>query len=210
MQTVLRVDPVIGRVYVPEALKKLISLPNSPTRRAINGEIGIFVATQQRPIFSDEGHLLRWETVWASVSHNERVDRGSSIQANRAFGTVGTAANGVFSAMAIASASISKTKTDLSLGTISSGVTTNEYTTIGLSRAAATIQNLTTPSTLGGTFSVDAYKSFTLSGGGTAYGAGLFDQVVVASSNLYCEDLFASTAVLISGDTLNVTVTVTN
>lgn len=209
METVLRVDPVLGRIYVPEALKRMISLPGYRTRRAVSGELGIFVASLQRPVFKD-GILVRLETIWSSITHNERVDRGSSIQANRAFGTVGTAANGVFSAMAIASAALTKTKTDLSLGSASSGVTTNEFTTIGLTRVAATIQNLTTPSTLGGTFSVDAFKSFSVTGTGTAQGAGLFDQVTVAASNLYCEDNFGTSASVVNGDTLNVTITVTN
>ena len=209
--TILRVDPILGNIYVPEVLKRMISLPGFKTRRAVGGEFGIFVASQQRPVYNSSGLLLRLETLWSSITHNERVDRGSSIQANRVFGTVGVAAVGVLSAMAIANATLTKTKTDLGLGQATGGATiTNEYATIGLSRVAATIQNLTTPGALGGTFAVDAFKSFTLSGGGTAFGAGLFDSATPTGSNLYCEDNFGTTAVLISGDTLNVTITVTN
>lgn len=206
METVLRVDPDLGRIFVPDFFKKSISLAGAPVRRMAQGEQGIFVATQKR-----KNAAGVWETLWASITHNERVDRGASIQANRVFGTVGTTAVGVFSAMAIANASLTKTKTDLGLGQATGGATiTNEFATIGLIRVAATIQNLATPGALGGTFSVDAFKSFTLSGGGTAFGAGLFDSATPTGSNLYVEDNFASSAVLISGDTLNVTITITN
>lgn len=209
MTAVLRIDPDLGRIFVPEIFSKRISLPGQATRRfAKSGELGIFVATQKRWNASKR----TMETIWSSISHNERVNRGSSIQANRVFGTVGTTAVGVFSAIAIASANITKTATDLGLGQATGGSTiTNEFSTIGLSRTAGTVQNLVAASTLGGTFSVDIYKSFSVTGTGTAYGAGLFDSTTPTGSNLYVEDLFTtSSASLLSGDTLNVTITITN
>lgn len=206
METVLRVDPDLGRIFVPEIFKKLVSYPGMPTRRMANqGEFAIWTVTQKRE--NEKGFL---ETIWASITHNERVDRGASIQVNDLFGTVGTAPNGVFASVAVASASLTKNKADLSLGSTSADVTTNEFTTIGLSRATGTVQNYGAPASLGATFSVDVYKSFSVSGSGTAYGAGLFDSNTPSGSNLYAEDNFASSAVLISGDTLNVTATVQN
>jgi hypothetical protein len=208
MEAVLRVDPDLGNIYVPDIFKKLISLPNMPVKRMANmGEYAIWTVVQKR--FNEEKHM--WETLWASITHNERVDMGASIQVSADFGTVGTTPNGKFNVVAVASATLAgKAKADLSLASTSANATTNEFTTIGLSRATGTVQNYVAPSTLGGVYSVDVYKSFTLSGGGTAYGAGLFDSTTVSGSHLYAEDNFGSTAVLISGDTLNVTATVSN
>lgn len=225
-------QPQIGRIWVPNIT---VSYPGSG--RCQPKHQGIVVASTMRPLWSidsikaPEASQLRdgraWhrkiaeylrplidpsrfvtECVWASVTHNERVDRGASIQHYRVFGTVGQAANGVFTAVAVASATLTKTKTDLSLGAAGSGVTTNEFTTIGLSRAAGTHQNLgSAPGALDGTQASDVYKSFAVTGSGTAYGAGLFDSTTVAGSNLYVEDNFGSSAVLVNGDTLNVTYT---
>ena len=223
MEAVLTRNPDLGRVFVPEELKRLISLPDNPVRRDAfrGGEVGIFVAVHKRRMLFDRGgaepiikyrpeDLLGvptwWETLMVSITHNERVDAGAQEQKNLVFAT-GTAA---FKNLAIASGTLTKAKTDQSLGSSSSGVTTNEYTTIGLSRAAGTVQNYVAPSSLGGTFSIDVNKLFTASGGGTAYGAGIFNSTTVASSILYVEDNFVSTAVLVSGDTLNVTATITN
>jgi hypothetical protein len=210
MQTVLRVDPVLGNIYTPKAFKLSLSLPGYKTRRAEEGERGIFVSSVQRPMFEDDGVTLkRLETIWGDVSHNIRSNKGATLSVNKLFGTVGTAPAGVLSALAIASANITVTDTDLSLGSITQSVTTNEFTTIGLSRTTATIQNYVAASA-GGTYSVDAYKSFSVSGSGTAYGAGLFDSTTVAGSWLYAEALFGTSASLINGDTLNVTGTVSN
>ena len=202
---VLRVDPDLGRIFLPKKFTSTVSLPGAPVRKAIQGELAIWVATQKR-----QNEAGFWETLWASITHNERVDKGASLQVNADFGTVGSTPNGKFSVVAVASASLTKAKGDLSLGSTSANVTTNEFTTIGLSRATGTVQNYVAPASLGATYSVDVYKSFSVSGSGTAYGAGLFDSTTVSGSNLYAEDNFGSTAVLISGDTLNVTATVTN
>lgn len=207
---VLYTDADLGRIFVPRALTQLISLPGRATRRAVAGEVGIFVAKQHRPRFNDAGQLTGMDLLWSSITHNERVDAGAAIQANRVFGTAGTTANGVLTVVAVANGTLTKAKTDLSLGSASANVTTNEFTTIGLSRAAGTVSTYTAPASLGGTFSQLITKVFTASGSGTAYGAGLFDQVTVSGSNLYVEDNFASTAVLVSSDTLTVSITITN
>lgn len=207
MESVLRIDPDLGKIFIPDFFNKLISLPGRPTKRMANqGEYATWVAVQKR--FNQEKNIL--ETIWASITHNERVDRGASIQVNADFGTVGTTPNGKFSVMAVANGTLTKAKTDLSLGIITASVTTNEYTTIGLTRVTGTVQNYVAPASLGAIYSVDVFRSFAVTGSGTAFGAGLFDQVTVSGSNLYAEDNFGSTAVLVNGDTLNVTATISN
>lgn len=209
--TIYLTDPHLGKVLLP-GLAKSYSHRALPTRKARDGEVGIFIAKQWRKV---DGV---WRLIWHSVTHNERVDAGAAIQAVQLFGGSGTpaapsATNYPGVAVAVASATLTKAKTNQSLGSDSSGVTTNEYTTIGLSRAAAAAQiggNYTAPSSLGGTFAQITSKVFTASGGGTAYGAGLFDRTATASSILYVEDNFGSTAVLVSGDTLTVNITNTN
>lgn len=149
--------------------------------------------------------LFRTEVVWASVTPNERVNAGGGHNVARIFGTVG-AANAVGADIAIATTGFTtKTATDQSIGIITSGVTTNEFSTIGLSRALGTVQNYVAATTLNGTYAVDVVKTFTASGGGTAHGAALFDQLTVAGSILLCEDIFGSDAVMVSSDTVAVT-----
>jgi hypothetical protein len=210
MRTAFRTDPVLGRIFLPESFNRSISLPGYKTRKATDGERAIFVSSQQRPIFHDDGITLKKiETIWADITHNIRSNKGATLQVNKVFGTVGTAPAGVLCSVAVASANITVTDTDLSLGSITQSVTTNEFTTIGLSRATSTPNNYVAASA-GGTFSVDLPKSFSVSGTGTAYGAGIFDSNTVSGSWLYAEALFGTSASLISGDTLNVTGTVSN
>jgi hypothetical protein len=211
------IDRHLGRITIPE-LARLISLPGRPARRAVQGEFGIVVAKQLRPRLRADGLLLGLECIWASITHNERVDAGANYQARQVFAggssPAAPSATVYFNVIAVASATLTKAKGDQSLGSTSSGVTTNEYTTVGLSRATADSPvggDYTAPSTLGGTFSQVVKKTFTASGaGGTAYGAGVFNSTTVSGSILYVEDNFSSTAVLVSGDTLAVTVTVSN
>lgn len=207
----LYIDPDLGKILIPQAYTRRISLPNAPVRRSSEGEGGIFVAKQYRNVIDAEtGKVVRREMIWHSITHNERVDAGAAIQANRLFGTAGTTANGVFTAGALASANITKTKTDLSLGSASANATTNEFTTIGLSRATLTVGSYTAPASLGATFAQALTKTFTATGTGTVWGAGVFDSTTVSGSNLYVEDLFGSTAVMNNTDTLALTVTLTN
>jgi hypothetical protein len=211
----LYVDRDLGRIFIAQALARGVSLPGRPTREPPAGEFGIFVAKQHRPVYRD-GHLHdascdvltcgwkqleasgagglieRMELLWSSITHNERVDQGAVQQDVQLFGSATT---NVFTAVAVASASITKTKTDLSLGSAS---------------AAGTLGTYTAPSTLGGQFSRVISKVFSVTGSGTAYGGGLFDRTATASSNLYVEDLFGSSAVVVSGDSLTEQVTISN
>lgn len=225
MTTILRHEPDLGRLFAPASLFRSRSLPGIPIRRQDLREIGLVVAVQKRPRIIDmverNGVLVpvigAMDLIWHSISHNERVDAGANYQAKQVFGAGSSpgapSATVYFNVIAIASASLTKAKTDQSLGSVSSGVTTNEFTTIGLSRATATTPvggDYTVPSSLGGTFAQNVAKTFTAAGNGTAYGAGLLNSTTVAGSILYVEDNFGSTAVLVSGDTLTVTFGVTN
>lgn len=209
-------NPLLGRVYVPGRLLASKSYAGGAIRRVQPGEIGIFVATQQVPQFDGDGRLVGYKLVWSSITHNERVDAGAQKQAVQCFGGGGTpaapSATVYFNVLAIASAALTKAKGDQSLGSASTGVTTNEFTTIGLSRAVATqiAGNYTVPASLGAQFAQKISKLFTATGTGTAQGAGVFDSVTPAGSILYAEDNFGSTAVLNNADTLTVEVTVNN
>lgn len=218
-------DKDLGRLFLP-AFARAVSAPGLRTRRMADGEYGLVVAKQKRPVVrmrETEGgvlvpELLGFQTIWASVSHNERVDAGANYQAKQCFAggssPAAPSATVYFNVIAVANGALTKAKGDQSLGSTSSGVTTNEYTTVGLSRATANSPaggDYTAPSTLGGTFAQVVAKTFTVSGaGGTAYGAGLFNSTTVAGSILYVEDNFSSNAVLVAGDTLTVTFTINN
>jgi hypothetical protein len=225
--------PELGKLWMPE---RSLSLPQMPVKKK---PTNLVVATVRRPEWSIQGviklpdihnpqsprddvrrallpyikklnpALFSSSVIWASITHNERVTDGADHNVNRMFGTVG-ASNGVGSVVAVADSVLSKAAGDASLGTASPNVTTNEFTTIGLSRATGTVQNYSAPGALDGTFSVDVYNSFAVTGGGTAEGSGLFDQVTVSGSFLLCEDNFASNAVVVNGDTLNITWTWTH
>lgn len=208
-------DRDLGRVKIP-ALDRLISVASRPVRRMSDGEMGIVIAKQFRPRRRDDGLVIGFDMLWHDVSANERVDAGAAFQAVQCFGGSGTpaapSAANYARAIAVASATLTKAKGDQSLGSTSSGVTTNEYTTIGLSRVNATLVggDYTAPASLGATFAQIVKNTFTASGSGTAYGSGLFNSTTPAGSILYVEDNFGSTAVLVSGDTLSITWTITN
>lgn len=250
-------DAHLGKIVIP-GLDRLISLPRRSVRRAVQGEFGLFVAKQQRPLIVDAAGrlvpeayqparqasaLADWRqfaadlglpvrpddllipaaliggylTLWASVSHNERVDAGAQYQAQQCFAGGGSpaapSATVYFNVIAHANGTLTKAKGDQSLGSTSASVTTNEYTTIGMSRATATTPvggDYTAPSSLGGTFSQVIKKTFTASGSGTVYGAGVFNSTTVSGSILYVEDNYSSTAVLVSSDTLSDTITISN
>jgi hypothetical protein len=219
---VLYTDPHLGRIFAPRAVGRSISYAGQAVKPA--GEVGVFVAKQHRPNIVDmveQGGILvpvvgSLDLIWASITHNERVDAGAAAQAKQVFGGSGSpgapSATAYFNVIAHASASLTKAKGDQSLGSTSSGVTTNEFTTIGLARAVATLAggDYTAPSTLGGTFQQIITKQFTASGSGTVFGAGVFNSTTVVGSILYVEDNYSSTAVLVSGDLLTDTITITN
>lgn len=216
-------NPGLGRVDLTSIFKKTF-LPGGAPK--ILKEVGVLQAYQQRRFTNDgKGNGEVWqpehlrengdpgflETIWGSVSHNERVSKGGDIQVNRVFGTVGTSSNGVPSAVAVASTGPTATNTHLSIGSVSANVTTNEFTTGGLARAVGTVQNYVVMASLGATFSVDIVKTFTASAGNTATGSALFDNgTTVSPSNIYVEAPFGSSAVLVSGDTLAITWTISN
>lgn len=213
----LRVDPEFGRLWTPRSLHRSTSMPKLPTRRANLGELGIFVAKQHRAIFDGDGRLIRMEPIWIDVSANERVDAGASYQARQVIGggasPAAPSASAYFNVIAVASATLTKAKGDQSLGSTTASVTTNEFTTIGLARAAAAASvggDFTPPSSLGGTFSQIIRKLFTATGTGTAYGAALLNSTTVSGSIMYVEDNFGTSASLIANDTLTVEITITN
>lgn len=211
---VLFEDAELGRVFAPAAAGRLLSLRGVPARRLFGpGELGVFVAKQHRPRRArpDEasgaaGVLRAMELLWVSVTHNERVDDGAAEQDALLFG----ASTKRFTVVAVANAALTKTKTDSSLGVDAAGQTTNEFTTLGLARAAGSLGAYTAPASLGGQFSRVISKVFTATGSATARGAGLFDSVTVAGSVLYVEDNFSADAVLLTNDTLTVNITITN
>lgn len=224
------VHPDLGRLYIPQPS---ISLPGARTHQKFGGVViatqrrpqwamkGLFKlpdvehpwpnskAVVDRLLDSYREHFdpreFRTEVVWTSITHNERVNDGGGHNTNRIFGTVGTS-NGVGNVIAIATTGFTtKTATDSSIGADAASGTTNEFTTIGLSRAVGTVQNYVAATTLNGTYATDIVKLFTASGGGTAHGTGLFDSTTVAGSILLAEDIFGSDAIVASGDTLTVT-----
>lgn len=160
---------------------------------------------------------------WVSVTHNERPTDGASMQIFRMFGTVGVGANAVIINIALGASAIptgggviTKTATDSSLGTNAQGVTTLEFTTLGLSRAISVPSNFVAATTLDGTASLDLIKTgaggstvFTATGTADVRASGVFDHLTVASSYLFCEDNFSSTASMVNTDTLAVTWTLT-
>jgi len=212
----LYISQDLGRVFIPDAFKRLISYPGTATKHAIClREVGVVEAVHKRPVWQDE--RLTFDIGMWSITHNERVDIGAQQQAVQVFGGGGTPGSPSTTlypkVIAIANGTLTKAKTDLSLGSASANVTTNEYTTIGLTRVAATSPiggDYTAPSTLGGTFIQLIKKTFTASGGGTAYGSGVYDSTTVSGSILYVEDNFSTTAVMVTNDTLAVTWTITN
>lgn len=208
-------DPELGRVYIPERALAATSAAGRATRQKAGGEVGVFIATQRRARLNPRTGKLEQQLIWASVSHNERVDAGADKQAKQTFGGGSSpgapSATVYFQTIAVANASLTKAKGDQSLGSTSANATTNEFTTIGLSRAVGSVTSgYTAPASLGATFAQVVSKLFTASGSGTAYGAGLLDSTTVSGSILYVEDNFSSTAVLVSGDTLTVTITINN
>lgn len=216
MRAIFMRDPQLGNIYLPRELTRQRFYPGGGVRSAIT-EIGIFVAKQCRPVCDEAGRLLYMRPLWWSFTHNERVDAGAQQQARQIFGGGGSPAAPsatVFpQVIAVANAALTKAKGDQSLGSTSAGVTTNEFIDAGLARAVAQALvggDYTAPSSLGGTFSQVLKKTFTASAGATGKGAGVFDSTTVSGSILYVEDNFASDAVLVSGDTLTVTVTITN
>lgn len=237
MSTMLldKTHPELGKLWVPE---RSLSLPGGPAKQqkrdifvTLNfrprwsSKYGVKLPEIANP-FSPERQIrellnpflkdlppdaLITDPTFLDIGHNERVDKGGDINITRLFGAVSGASTAAAAliAMAIASASLTVAHADLSLGSASANVTTNEFSTIGLSRASATVQNYVPTTTLDATVSVDLFKSFSVTGTGTAFGAGLFDSTTPSGSFLFVEKNFATSASVINGDTLQVTITIT-
>jgi hypothetical protein len=207
--------PNIGQVSL-DFLTRAISYAGRGVKTKVNlKEIGIFACIAHRPVWADNdpasGVLLKMLPFWLSITHNERVDVGAAIQFNRVFGTSGTTANGIITALAVATTGFTtKTKTDLSIGSASANVTTNEFTGSGLARAAGTVSTYGLPASLGATASQLVTLLYTASGSATAHGGAVFDQVAVSGSHLYVEDQYSSDATLVTNDTLTQNVTINN
>lgn len=222
--------PGVGRVVLPNPS---LSVPGMPTRPRFAGVVtmrqhrpkwssrGILSLPEVRNPFPSsqavvekmlrpyrqelDPKLFDMELVEYSVTPNERVNDGGGHNANRIFGTVG-ASNGVGNVVAVATTGFTtKTATDSSIGVNAADLTTNEFTTIGLSRAVGTVQNFVAETTLNGTYSADVVKLFTASGSGTAHGSGLYDSATVVGSIMLAEDIFGADAILVTADTLTVT-----
>jgi len=202
-------QPKLGRIWLPE---RTVILPDGTRRHQFHE--GMVVASVVRED----------ELIWACIAGNERVDRGASIQHNRMWGS-GTTANGLINAIAVAKQTFTVAKGDLSLGSGSAGVTANEFTDSGLTRANGAADSVgapTVPDALNTTSAGTIVRTFTVTApGGTVFGVGLFDRgtanptpPVVAGSNLYAESgpntspAFVQ-AVVVANDTLAVTWTVT-
>lgn len=203
-------DPRIGNVYAPRALLRGVSYPGAAGLRVGLREVGICHVVHRRPVRDPAtGRLLRYDVLTTDLTHNERVDRGA-VRSDLQFGWGGTpSTTHLFTVIAVANAALTKTKTDESLGSASADATTNEFTTLGLSRAAATIGAYTAPSALGNTYSRVLSKLFTATGSATAKGSGVFTSTTVAGSFLYVEDNHTD-AVLVTNDTYTPTWTISN
>jgi hypothetical protein len=84
MQNVLYIDPDLGRIALPTAFTTSISYPNQAIRQWRSWYFRCQAETPKRPIYR-EGILQRFDTIWASVTHNERVDAGANYQAKQVF-----------------------------------------------------------------------------------------------------------------------------
>lgn len=154
-----------------------------------------------------------------TISHNGRNQYGAGAQFNRTWNTA-TGANvqapaGVFNVIGVSNnvnQGANQVYTDKSLTSASLGVSTNEFTTVGLSRVAgtSTYANYTAPTSFSAQATQVVTNTFTVSGaGGSAYGSGLFDSTTVAGSVMIVEDSF-TLASLIAADTLTVNWTINN
>ena len=134
-------------------------------------------------------------------TYNSRVNKGAALQASL---MAGSALGGVSSPLAplyiaLSTASLTPAAGDTTLA--------SETSVAGLGRALGTAQNYVAASTLDGAASYDVAKTFTLTGANTTVvSAALFD--AVSTGNLFAEANFSSSAVLVTGDLLQVTWTI--
>jgi hypothetical protein len=206
---------LLGPIRRPVLWERAVVFPDGRIHRPAPGEHGLVIATVLRA-----GALQ-----WVSFSHNERVDSGAARQALQMFGggpTPGAVVSAQFKWIGVANtlltavggANPARNKANRTIGSTSApGETpTNEFTTLGLIRAAATViaGNYTAPTTNGGQFTQVISHTFTATGSATATGAALFDGAPGASTVMYAEDNFTSNAVLTANDTLRIDWAVSN
>jgi hypothetical protein len=163
---------------------------------------------------------------WAAVAHNQRTEKGHRMQVFRCFSTIGqTDVADTFRWMAVGAAAAAATptvdggagtltKTDLSMGMITDNGTTHEFvvgTASGLQRQLGVAQNLgAVPASFDATSTHDVFFGYSPTTTSRVYNAALFDSAVGGTANMYAEAaLSPSSASVVSGDTLNVTWTVT-
>lgn len=169
--------------------------------------------------------LWKRDLIWASVSHNERVDKGAAGQLFRTLssGLTTSPAFAVpagsigFRIIALANTNPAAAASHLSLYTTTVSNQANEYSTNGLGGSPRQLTGLSigTYTNAGAaaneTASAQESIAFTCSAGTqTVFGAGIFDSETVAASNLYAEGTFAEGPTSVTtNDVLTVTWTVT-
>ena len=169
--------------------------------------------------------LWKRDLIWASVSHNERVDKGAAGQLYRTLSTglttsptftPATSTIG-FRIIALSTTNPAAAASHLSLYTTTASNQSLEYSTNGLGGSPRQLTGLSigTYTNAGAaaneTASAQLSIAFTCSGGTqTVYGAGIFDSETVTGSNLYAEGTFAEGPTSVTtADVLTVTWTVT-
>jgi hypothetical protein len=156
----------------------------------------------------------------AAITHNERIQNGARMLFKSFWGLSTSPTNATVATPSYVALDSSSTftaanytwahdGTDQSLGNGSAAtganVTTNEFTTAGLARAAGTVGSYADPTALDGVATCTVTHTFTCtSGPQTVYGTGLVDAASTAAFNLFAEAPFTS-ATLQTNDTLAIT-----
>lgn len=169
--------------------------------------------------------LWKRDLVWASVSHNERVDKGAAGQLYRTLSTGLTTSPAFvpatstigFRIIALTTTNPAAAASHLSLYTTTASNQSLEYSTNGLGGSPRQLTGLSVgtyanaAAAANETASAQISIAFTASGGTqTVYGAGIFDSETVTGSNLYAEGTFAEGPTSITtSDVLTVTWTIT-
>lgn len=133
-------------------------------------------------------------------SYNSRVDKGgaltASLMSGSSLGSIVSPLPPLYIALSTSTLTPAKGDTTLS----------GETSASSMGRALGTAGTYTAPSTLDGSASYIVTKTFTASGTITIVSAALFD--AASTGNLFVEANFSTSAVLSSGDTLQVNWTI--
>lgn len=148
------------------------------------------------------GHVPTW------LGGNERTDNGAKMVMKLQYNVSSpdhTASYPVFMALCNESG-FAAAHGDLSIGSATHDVTTNEFTNHGLARTSGLTPSPTTPSTLDGQYTITIANTFTESSGpDTVYGGAMFD-AAFGTSNMFMEYAFSGVT-LNTSDTITVTET---